>query len=161
MTGKTNIVLLDHKRYDLLFYGQVGIMLELQRRFGLRYCEVAGLTPQDIIDDQYLFFRGKKGSNSRIVYAPDLIADIRKHLAGRNTGLVFTVTYKQYFKFCAKHVPENRVRKNGNRRVTHWFRAKIIQSFKNVATLQDRDVQGFTGQKSKKSLLYYLREYKR
>ncbi len=142
-------------------HGQLAVMYELQRRFGMRYSELAAMTPRHLIDSEYIYVPGKKKSNNRLLYCPDLIAFINVLLSGRTSGYIFTVSYHQYFNFVSKRVPDTRVRENGKRRVTHYFRAKIIQKFKGKSYVTNDDIKGFTGHRSQKSLLYYLREFKR
>ncbi len=134
--------------------------MQLQKRFGLRYSEVSSIRNMDILNDQYIFVRGKKRSRNRILFAPDLIRILLKHITGSPSTLVFSVSYAQYFHFVAKHVPLQRTRKNGNRRVTHFFRAKIIQSLASKKQVEFEDIKQFTGHKSKKSIPYYLRKWK-
>lgn len=136
--------------------GQSHIISMLQYIYGIRVSEALNITNEDIDNNGFIFIKGKKGSENRIIYLKEILPykTNKPHL---RKAKVFTISYKQYYRVCRKYnivIPITKGRKRDI--VTHAYRHNRIKDIFELAKNNLKDTKRFTGQKHNKSTLHYI-----
>jgi site-specific recombinase XerD len=134
---------------------QFSLVIEFLDLYGVRISEVLKLQFDNIISEERIFIVSNKNSNDRMIFCPDWIAKLRELKGNETSGRVFNLTYSKVANYCKKHGIGASTKHGKNRRVTHYFRAKKIQTLK-VEGLTNLEIKDYIGHKRLASTESYL-----
>lgn len=130
-----------------------GAMVGLLYSYGLRVSEMLSITGNDILPNGFIFIRGSKGSDSRLI-SPVYNKEFWVSLKSFNKPL--STIYSRFFLYreMKKFGIYAYFGSNQNRSVTHSLRHIKVLSLKSSG-VNLSDVSRFIGHKSLKSISYY------
>ena len=136
---------------------QVHYIKHLLQVYGLRIGEVLNATFQDVLEPFNLYIHGSKGSFDRVLYCPEVIQYVTRHGVCPPDSRLFTLSYNQVYRQVAKECGSNIRNKKKNRRVTHRYRADLLQRIHKKGLAADNEVGHTIGHRSGKTINYYLK----
>jgi len=136
--------------------GQVRILFEAQLIWSLRASEGLGILNKHIMDNGLIYIPGKKGSNGRFIYCPDIsrLKCSNKYYANSR---IFVISYTAYYNALKrKGICFSRKGRYKLNCVTHSARKFNIQALKDASGAEISELMSYTGHKSFSGLNYYL-----
>jgi hypothetical protein len=136
--------------------GQVKIIFEAQLIWSLRASEALGILHKHIMDNGLIYIPGKKGSNGRFIYCPD-ISKLKTHNKYYANSRIFVISYTAYYNALKrKGICFPRSGRFKLNCVTHSARKYNIQALKDASGADINELMAYTGHKSLSGLNYYL-----
>ena len=129
----------------------------IQYIYGLRISEVLSIRNGDVTKDGFVLISGKKGSNNRIIYTPELLPIIHPNPLYEKT-LIFPFSYSQYRRVCLLHGIY--LKPTGSRKrkiVSHLYRHNRLKAIYNLTGEDLKQTKQFSGQKNNISALHYIK----
>jgi integrase len=134
---------------------EVQALVKLLSRTGLRVSEALGIRIEDITEDLFIEIKGKKGSESRLIDL-SLIEEYVKRKKRERQGLLFTINYRRFYRYCKAKGYVIAGKRGQNNKVTHSFRHVLISKL-NKSGVKLETIQKNIGHKRAKNTELYAK----
>jgi integrase len=137
---------------------QFALVDEIMKRCGMRFADVQQIKSKHIIDDTVVFFAGRKGGYDRYEPLPDLIPVLRAINKITPGECIFTLTYRQFYRWTTKNYPV--MRKKGRKRnvVTHRHRNAYAKKLHKARHGDKASISRAVGHRTNRSIDHYITE---